>query len=210
MTTIQLIKPRSIMCTTLLHKLDLACNHISHQHTLDLEQLLSKPTIDLIIIDISILHDPVPIIEKLLKKNLKVAVLIGKQQIESIDRLFQIKIHGYLSEEIEEFELLRAIEIILSNQRYIHYPIATVLQDAYQIATKHEPTTERPPNVFTDREWEVLDLLTKGCSNLEIAEALYLCESTVKNYISNLMKKLDENNRTNVVLSALRHGWFTF
>lgn len=52
---------------------------------------------------------------------------------------------------------------------------------------------------FTKREIEVLHLLIKGFSNLKIAEELYLSSKTVEKYVSNLLKKTDSANRTELV-----------
>ncbi|BAQ60848.1 two-component response regulator [Geminocystis sp. NIES-3708] len=52
---------------------------------------------------------------------------------------------------------------------------------------------------FTKRETEVLHLLIKGFSNLKIAEKLFLSPKTVEKYVSNLLKKTDSANRTELV-----------
>lgn len=57
---------------------------------------------------------------------------------------------------------------------------------------------------LTDREQDVLRLVGKGMSNLEIAKELYLAEGTVKNYISNLYSKLDVTDRSKLTLCAAR------
>ncbi len=55
---------------------------------------------------------------------------------------------------------------------------------------------------ITQREYEVLQLLARGMSNQEIAEALFISESTVKTHVSKLMDKLDARSRTQVVLKG--------
>ena len=57
---------------------------------------------------------------------------------------------------------------------------------------------------LTDREYEVLQLLTKGCSNAEIAEHLFLSLSTIKTHVSNMLVKMDVKNRTQAVEKANR------
>jgi DNA-binding NarL/FixJ family response regulator len=53
------------------------------------------------------------------------------------------------------------------------------------------------------RELEILRLMAGGYANKEIAAALHLAEGTVKNYVSELMAKLDCNDRTRAVLKAI-------
>ncbi|HTF21450.1 MAG TPA: response regulator transcription factor [Chryseolinea sp.] len=57
---------------------------------------------------------------------------------------------------------------------------------------------------LTNREYEVLKLLTQGCSNAEIAEHLFLSLSTIKTHVSNLFVKMDVKNRTQAVEKANR------
>jgi len=59
---------------------------------------------------------------------------------------------------------------------------------------------------LTDREREVLKLVALAKSNREIAEALFISEKTVKNHISNILFKLQANDRTEAALYAAKHG----
>lgn len=58
---------------------------------------------------------------------------------------------------------------------------------------------------FTQREQEVLALLTEGLSNTEMGEKLYLSSRTVEKYVSSLLRKTDTNNRAELVSFALKH-----
>ena len=62
------------------------------------------------------------------------------------------------------------------------------------------------PERLTVREEQVLELLVQGLSNREIATRLYLTEGTVRNYVSHIIAKLQANDRTQAVLTALRRG----
>ncbi|WP_262898768.1 helix-turn-helix transcriptional regulator [Dawidia soli] len=57
---------------------------------------------------------------------------------------------------------------------------------------------------LTAREYEVLQLMAKGCSNTEIAEALFLSLSTIKTHASNLFVKMDVTSRTKAIEKAKR------
>ena len=56
------------------------------------------------------------------------------------------------------------------------------------------------------RETEILEYIAQGNSNLEIARALGICNQTVKNHVTSIMRKLAANDRTHAVVLALRHG----
>ena len=55
---------------------------------------------------------------------------------------------------------------------------------------------------LTERELEVLQLISDGCSNVEIGEKLFLSENTIKTHVSNLFVKLDVKRRTQAVTRA--------
>jgi DNA-binding NarL/FixJ family response regulator len=56
------------------------------------------------------------------------------------------------------------------------------------------------------RETEILEYIAQGNSNKEIAHALGICNQTVKNHVTSIMRKLTANDRTHAVVLALRHG----
>lgn len=56
------------------------------------------------------------------------------------------------------------------------------------------------------RETEILEYIAQGNSNKEIARALGICNQTVKNHVTSIMRKLAANDRTHAVVLALRHG----
>jgi DNA-binding NarL/FixJ family response regulator len=64
-----------------------------------------------------------------------------------------------------------------------------------------------PPDRLTEREVEVLKLMTGGYSNREIARALQVTEGTVKNHVSSILSKLGVRDRTRAVLQAVREGY---
>lgn len=60
-----------------------------------------------------------------------------------------------------------------------------------------------PQSAFSEREVAVLRLMAGGYSNKEIARSLFLAEGTVKNYVSDILEKLDTRDRTRAVLKAI-------
>ena len=63
-----------------------------------------------------------------------------------------------------------------------------------------ENTVDLSEYGMTDREKEICRLISEGCTNSQIASILYISEGTVKNYVSTIYDKLDEHDRTKVVL----------
>lgn len=60
---------------------------------------------------------------------------------------------------------------------------------------------------LSQREFQVLELITKGCKNRQIALALMIEERTVRFHVENILDKLNVNNRTEAVSYAFKNGW---
>ncbi|QKK01326.1 MAG: response regulator transcription factor [Pseudomonadota bacterium] len=73
-----------------------------------------------------------------------------------------------------------------------------------RVAERYRYRDDSPPvDRFSEREIEILRLLAGGYSNKEIARAIHLAEGTVKNYVSDILDKLNTRDRTRAVLKAI-------
>jgi len=61
--------------------------------------------------------------------------------------------------------------------------------------------------ILSAREFEVLELVARGCKNREIGQALEIEERTVRFHVENILDKLSVKSRTEAVCYAFRHGW---
>jgi DNA-binding NarL/FixJ family response regulator len=77
-----------------------------------------------------------------------------------------------------------------------------------QVAAQPPASTQTMPEL-TERETEVLALVSQGLSNREIAEKLVISEKTVKTHISSLLGKLGQSDRTRLALYAIKKGLVT-
>lgn len=60
---------------------------------------------------------------------------------------------------------------------------------------------------LSPREVEILQFVTNGLSNKEIASELHISQQTVKNHMTSILKKLNVQDRTQAAVTALRNGW---
>jgi DNA-binding NarL/FixJ family response regulator len=113
---------------------------------------------------------------------------------------------GYLLKDISLSELVRAIRAVAGGGTAVH-PIAS--ERVVRHLESRETSFPRldPPEPLTERELEVLRLMTGGYSNREIARALSVVEGTVKNHVSSILSKLGVRDRTRAVLQAVRAGY---
>ena len=107
---------------------------------------------------------------------------------------------GYLLKGVTPEVLVDAIKTLAAGGSYLFAPLAQAAGTAPRssIAASVEQLTER--------EQEVLKLLSSGITNREIATALRLSEGTVRNHLSSIFAKLGVNDRTKAVLCALQRG----
>lgn len=107
---------------------------------------------------------------------------------------------GYLLKDAPADELMRTIRRVHAGETFIQPEIASrTLRELLR-------PQQTPLEPLSDREREVLILLAQGSSNKDIAARLVISEGTVKNHVSNILGKLQAENRTQAVEIARRHG----
>jgi NarL family two-component system response regulator LiaR len=109
---------------------------------------------------------------------------------------------GYLLKDSDPADLLQAIQQVHRGEPSLHPIIARKVLQEMQRPSKRPPT----PDPLTDREVQVLRLVSKGLSNREIAERLSITEATVRSHVSNTLGKLHLANRVQATLYALQEG----
>ncbi|WP_245911285.1 response regulator transcription factor [Paraliobacillus ryukyuensis] len=160
---------------------------------------------DLVIIDVALECPDLSLTKHCLARNKKVVAWVDQPDHKLLPKLFEMGLNGYFYNGMEEEELLHALYIIQLGKRYINPTLANNLLDEYVRIQNWQPS--RPDDILSKREWEVLQLLSKGYNNFDIASTLYLSDKTVKNYVSSILKKLNVPDRTNAVLKALKQQW---
>jgi NarL family two-component system response regulator LiaR len=111
---------------------------------------------------------------------------------------------GYLLKDATAEDLVRSIRSAAADQATLHPAVAgRILRKS-----RGAPTTP-PAQRLTARETEVLGQLAKGLANEDIADALVISVATVRTHVSNVLAKLNVDNRTQAALYALREGLAT-
>jgi DNA-binding NarL/FixJ family response regulator len=113
---------------------------------------------------------------------------------EDIYRALQAGARGYLLKGMDSDELIDSIRTVHRGKSRIPPAVAERLAERFA------------GQELTTRETEVLRLIVAGKSNKEIAEALFISESTVKTHINNLLSKLGVTDRTQAATTALQRG----
>ena len=112
---------------------------------------------------------------------------------------------GFLLKDISLERLAEAIRVVAAGGTLIQPALTERVLRAALDAGCEFPSLD-PPDPLTEREVEVLRLLTGGYNNRESADSLGVAEGTVKNHISSILSKLGVRDRTRAVLKGLEMG----
>jgi DNA-binding NarL/FixJ family response regulator len=117
-----------------------------------------------------------------------------------VTRACRLGASGYLSKTLPARELVAALEAVHAGEIVVSTPPG---KDRRVVGLDWPGRGEG----LTDRESEILALITQGRSNAEVAELTFLSPNTVKSYIRNVYRKIGVSSRTQAVLWGVRHGF---
>lgn len=136
-----------------------------------------------------------------LRMDVKVLILTVHNEVEYLLRAVDIGINGYLLKDSDSDDLKKAIDAVSRGETYIQQELIPLMEKKMELKSDEE----RKLDTLTDRELEVLKLVSFGMFNKEIAQKLNISERTVKNHVSNIFKKIDVTDRTQAAVFSIRN-----
>jgi len=112
---------------------------------------------------------------------------------------------GYLLKKIEPQALCGTVRGVVRGEAFVSPMMAARLLEEFARQSR-QAAPAAPAAELTAREREVLELVSRGMSNKEIAAALAIAENTAKNHLKNILEKLHLENRVQAATFALREG----
>lgn len=144
----------------------------------------------------------------------QVLVLTTLDDDETVFEAVRAGAHGYLLKDVSEQELLETIRALRRGESRLTPQIARKVMDQFRrLAESSDYVPDAASAVqkragstesLNDKEEKILRLIADGLSNRQIANAMFLAEGTVKNYVSRIMEKLHANTRTALAVISAR------
>ena len=165
---------------------------------------LAEYPIDVILMDVRMPKlDGIHAAKKIKEKYpyVKIIILTTFDEDEYLFDGFKSGISGYLLKDSEIEYIIKSVKEAYHNKMIFDPTVTPKIINA--LAHKEEP---EPPDIdcLTEREQQISKMIAKGHSNLEIANTLFLTEGTVKNNVSNILKKLNLQRRTQIITYLLK------
>jgi DNA-binding NarL/FixJ family response regulator len=136
----------------------------------------------------------------------KIVMLTVSDDDKDVFEAIRAGAHGYLLKKIEPDAFFRTLRGVFRGEAPISRATATKILHEFARQNAQGTREARSPGGLSARELEVLELLTRGTTNKEIAAALGISSNTVKNHLKNILEKLHLENRVQAAAYALRGG----
>jgi two-component system, NarL family, response regulator NreC len=174
----------------------------------DLVALAHKTTPHVVVVDVSMPDlNGIEATRKIVKENpsIKVVGLSGHPDRHFVREMLKAGASAYILKQTAYEELLRAIHEVMAGRTYLSPEVTQGLVDSYVRASPRKG--ENPAfATLTDREREVLQLMTEGQSSKEIAEKISVSVKTVETHRRNIMEKLNLRSVAELTKYAIREG----
>jgi RNA polymerase sigma factor (sigma-70 family) len=161
---------------------------------------------DVVLMDLVMPHvDGITAIEQVrsLRLPTKVIALTSFSEDDKVFPAIQAGAESYLLKDVSPEDLAEAIRAVHRGEARLHPDITRKLMQ--QVSQARAESQDNSLNDLTEREKEVLRMVAKGNNNREIAQKLFISEKTVKTHVSNILGKLNLEQRTQLVIYAIKN-----
>jgi len=146
----------------------------------------------------------------------KIIMLTSKPDDKQLFEIIKVGAVDYLDKSITAEELTESIRQVARGEYPINDSVLArpkvaehLLKQFRSIHNTNEKTMDTIVVPLTSRETQILNYIASGNSNKQIAYILQISEQTIKNHVSNILHKLNANDRAHAVVLAIRYGWIS-
>ena len=166
--------------------------------------------------DVAIIDIAMPVVDgieatrqiKALYPDVSVLILTAYDDDQFVFGLIEAGAAGYLLKSVRGKEIVDAVRQVYAGESVLHPTIARKVLNRFK-PDEEAKAEKKQSEVLSERETEVLRLATRGLSNQEIADQLFLSLRTVQAHLGHIFNKLQVGSRTEAVVRALKEGWVT-
>jgi DNA-binding NarL/FixJ family response regulator len=170
-------------------------------------ELARVATIDVVLMDVRMPElDGIEATARILadKPDTRVLILTTFDLDEYVARALRAGASGFLLKDVRPAQLADAIRVVAAGDALLAPTVTRRLLDRFAASLDAGPSPDLA--CLTERELEILRLIAGGLSNAEIADRLFLGESTVKTHVSSVLRKLGVRDRVQAVIAAYDAG----
>lgn len=133
--------------------------------------------------------------------GIKVVMLSMHDEVQVVKSILKEGVDGYLLKNIPQFELKNALKRIMQDVPYVSPEITRLMLDEMN-------NPQQTPQPLTERELEILKLITEEFANKEIAAKLFISERTVETHRKNIFRKTNSNSLVGLIRYAFENKLF--
>ncbi len=138
------------------------------------------------------------------EKSVAVVILTVQEDDETVYEAFRAGALGYLLKTSTPQDVVDGIRLASRGEAKITPRIATKVIEDFRRVEEDDSTDDSELYVLSEREAEILEYVAQGLRNKDIAQKLCIAEKTVKNHVSNILKALQVNSRTEAAMKAVK------
>ncbi|WZL80734.1 response regulator transcription factor [Vallitaleaceae bacterium 9-2] len=135
--------------------------------------------------------------------EVKIIILTTFENPDNIMESFINDADGYIVKNISHKDLVRSIKCVNNGLTVIHKSVKQIMMDRFKGLSEYK---SRYKEVLTDRDIDIIRLISAGLSNKEIAAELNFSQGTIKNNISKILEKLEVSDRMQIAIFAIENG----
>jgi len=135
--------------------------------------------------------------------DIKIIILTTFENPDNIMESFVNGADGYIVKNISHKDLTRSIKCVNDGLTVIHKSVKKIMMHRFKGLSEYKSKYE---DILTDREVEIVKLISSGLSNKEIGVQLSFSQGTIKNNVSKILEKLEMSDRMQIAIFAIENG----
>ena len=173
--------------------------------------IAAKENPDIILLDLDLGDSSgADIIDELLKaaSSARIIILTGIRSPEAYKKALMLGAMGIVPKDKAADVLINAIKVVRNGEAWIDPATTASILSAVSRSTRPKPADPEAEKIaaLTNREKEVVALVGEGFKNKEIADRLFISDTTVRHHLTSIFDKLGVSDRVELLIYAYKHG----